>query len=71
MHFRSSLELQAYFDEGRTSLALEFQTALKGASCDQICVECISGSMSAEEAASVYDDDCKKMAQQLGLEGWE
>lgn len=69
--YQGVLELQAYFDEGRTSLALEFQTALKGASCDQICVECISGSMSAEEAASVYDDDCKKMAQQLGLEGWE
>lgn len=45
--YQGVLELQPYFDEGRTGLALEFLTALKGASCDQICVECISGSMRA------------------------
>lgn len=65
------LDIQEYFDAGKTSLALEFQTSLKGASCDQICVEAISGSMTAQKAASTYDDDCKKMAVQLGLEGWE
>ncbi|MDO5422638.1 MAG: extracellular solute-binding protein [Eubacteriales bacterium] len=69
--YEGVLELQSYFDEGKTGLALEFLTALKGASCDQICVECISGAMTAEEAAQVYDEDCEKMAQQLGLEGWE
>ncbi len=63
--------IQPYFDEGRTGLALEFETQLKGASCDQICVECISGALTAEEAAAVYDQDCQKMAVQLGLEGWE
>lgn len=69
--YQGVLDLQSYFDEGKTALALEFLTALKGASCDQICVECISGAMSAEEAAKVYDEDCQKMAQQLGLKGWE
>ena len=69
--YQGVLDLQTYFDEGKTCLALEFLTALKGASCDQICVECISGAMTPEEAAQVYDEDCQKMAQQLGLEGWE
>ena len=64
-------DLQQYFDNGNTTLALEFMTSLKGASAAQICAECGSGSMSAKEAAKVYDDDCTKMAQQLGLEGWE
>lgn len=68
--YQGVLDIQSYFDEGRTALALEFQTALKGATCDQICVECISGSMTPEKAAQVYDEDCEKMAQQLGLEGW-
>lgn len=69
--YQAILDLQPYFDEGKTGLALEFETQLKGASCDQICVECLSGSMTAQEAAQVYDEDCEKMAVQLGLEGWK
>lgn len=68
--YQGVLDLQTYFDEGKTNLALEFQTSLKGASCDQICVECVSGAMDAATAAAEYDADCEKMAIQLGLEGW-
>ncbi|MDR1876917.1 MAG: extracellular solute-binding protein [Flavobacteriaceae bacterium] len=68
--YQGILDLQPYFNEGKTGLALEFETQLKGANCDQISVECISGSMNGKEAAEAYDEDCKKMAVQLGLEGW-
>jgi raffinose/stachyose/melibiose transport system substrate-binding protein len=69
--YKGILELQSYFDEGKTGLALEFETQLKGTSCDQISVEAMSGSMDGVTAAKTYDDDCKKMAVQLGLPGWE
>lgn len=59
-----------YFDHGKTSLALEFQTAVKGANCESICQELSSGQTTPEEAAAAYDDDCKLQAIQLGLE-WD
>ena len=64
------VDMQSFFDEGKTAPALEFQTAVKGANCEQICVEVGSGQVSAQEAADAYDEDCKKMALQLGL-NWE
>ncbi len=63
-------DAQAYFDEGKTCAALEFETSVKGASCEQICQEVGTGQCTAEEAAANYDEDCKKMATQLGL-NWE
>lgn len=59
-----------YFDKGKTALALEFQTAVKGANCASICQELSSGQTNAKEAAARYDDDCKLQAIQLGLD-WE
>lgn len=59
---------QAYFDAGKTSTALEFQTAVKGSNCPAICQECGSGQTTAEEAAKAYDEDCLKQAVQLGLD---
>lgn len=56
-----------YFDKGLTSVALEFQTAVKGANCASICQELASGQTTPEEAAAKYDEDCKKQAVQLGL----
>ena len=62
--------MQKYFDEGKTALALEFLTPVKGANCPAICQELGSGQTTPEEAAKAYDEDCKKQAVQLGL-NWE
>ena len=59
-----------YFEEGKTAAALEFLTPVKGANCDKICQELVTGQTTAEEAAAAYDEDCVKMAVQLGLD-WE
>lgn len=63
-------DMQAFFDAGKTSVALEFQTSVKGSNCPAICQEVGSGQTTAEEAAQAYDEDCKKQAVQLGL-NWE
>ena len=63
-------EAQTYFDEGKTCLALEFQTSVKGTNCEYICSEVATGQITAEEAAADYDQDCAKQATQLGLD-WE
>ncbi len=57
-----------YFDTGLNAVALEFQTAVKGANCASICQELASGQTTAEEAAAKYDEDCEKQAVQLGLD---
>jgi len=59
-----------YFARGEVTSAMEFVTAVKGANCPQICVECGSQNATPQEAAKMYDDDCVKLAVQLGLEGW-
>ena len=64
------LDMQPYFDEGKTVTAMEFVTSVKGANCPAICQECGSGQTTALEAAGAYDEDCKKQAAQLGL-NWE
>lgn len=64
------IEMQKYFDEGRTMPALEFVSPLKGASSEQITVEAGAGLKSAAEAAASYDRDVLKQAIQLGLPGW-
>ncbi|WP_153392597.1 ABC transporter substrate-binding protein [Ornithinicoccus halotolerans] len=63
-------DMQIYFDEGRTSPALEFLSPVKGPALEQITVEVGSGIRSAEDGAALYDEDVRKQAQQLGLEGW-
>ena len=50
--------------------ALEFLSPVKGPALEQITVEVGSGLRSAEDGAKLYDEDVKKQAQQLGLEGW-
>jgi raffinose/stachyose/melibiose transport system substrate-binding protein len=61
---------QVYFDEERTNLALEFLSPIKGPALEQITVAVGSGITSAAEGAAQYDEDVRKQAQQLGLEGW-
>lgn len=63
-------DMTAYFEEGNTSPALEFLSPVKGPALEQIMVEVGSGIRPAAEAAALYDEDVKKQAQQLGLEGW-
>ena len=64
-------DLAAYIDSGNSVPALEFLSPIKGPNLEQICVAVGTGQMTPEEAAANYDEDVKKQAQQLGLEGWE
>lgn len=63
-------DMQVYFDEGNTNPALEFLSPIKGPNLENITVEVGSGIRSAEDGAALYDEDVKKQAQQLGLDGW-
>ena len=63
-------DMQPYFDEERTNLALEFLSPIKGPALEQITVAVGSGITPAAEGAKQYDDDVTKQAQQLGLDGW-
>lgn len=60
--------MQVYFDEGRTALAQEYETPVKGPGCESICVEVANGQVTGQEAAVKYDKDCYKQAVQLGLD---
>jgi raffinose/stachyose/melibiose transport system substrate-binding protein len=63
-------DLQPYVDGGQVTPALEFVSPVKGPALEQITVEVGSGLRSAAAGAKLYDEDVKKQAQQLGLEGW-
>jgi raffinose/stachyose/melibiose transport system substrate-binding protein len=63
-------DIKAYIDSGNSAPALEFLSPVKGPSLEQITVAVGTGQMTAEEGAAAYDEDVKKQAQQLGLEGW-
>ncbi|MEU8222299.1 ABC transporter substrate-binding protein [Kribbella sp. NPDC048915] len=68
---RAIKDMQPYLDKpGASSLALEFLSPVKGPSLEQITVEVGSGIRKAKDGAARYDEDVKKQAQQLGLEGW-
>lgn len=64
------VDMQKYFDEGKTAPALEFLTPVKGINCESLCQELGSGQSTPEETAKAYDEDCLKQAVQLGLD-WE
>lgn len=59
-----------YFDTGKTDVALEFESPVKGSNCMQICVEVGSGITDAASGAAAYDKDVEKQAIQLNLPGW-
>jgi raffinose/stachyose/melibiose transport system substrate-binding protein len=63
-------DVQPYVDEDKATPALEFVSPVKGPALEQITVEVGSGLRGAEDGAKLYDEDVKKQAQQLGLEGW-
>lgn len=61
-------DMQAYFDKGKTKVAMEFETAVKGANCSVITQSLISGEITGEMAARQYDEDCRRQAAQMGFE---
>ncbi len=63
-------DLEQYINDGQASPALEFLSPIKGPNLEQICVEVGSGIATAADGAARYDEDVRKQAQQLGLEGW-
>jgi raffinose/stachyose/melibiose transport system substrate-binding protein len=63
-------EVQAYIDADRSAPALEFLSPIKGPNLSQITVEVGSKIKTGEQGAKLYDEDVKKQAQQLGLDGW-
>lgn len=64
------VDMQAYFNEGKTCPALEYMSPIKGTACEQLTTAVGLGQMDAVEAAQAYDEDCKKSAIQLGYD-WE
>jgi len=67
---QSIKDLQPYVDEGKVTPALEFLSPVKGPALEQITVEVGSGLRNAQAGAKLYDEDVKKQAQQLRLQGW-
>ncbi|HEU5028517.1 MAG TPA: ABC transporter substrate-binding protein [Spirillospora sp.] len=63
-------DMTPYFDKKQTATALEFQSPVKGPNLPNIAVQVGSGISTAAKGASLYDQDVKKQAQQLGLPGW-
>lgn len=62
------VDMQKYFDEGKVTPALEYQSPIKGTTCEQMTTAVGLGQMSGKEAAASYDEDCKKSAVQLGYD---
>jgi raffinose/stachyose/melibiose transport system substrate-binding protein len=63
-------DIAAYIDSGNSSPALEFLSPVKGPNLEQICIAVGSGQMDPATAATNYDKDVEKEAQQLNLPGW-
>lgn len=61
-------DMQAYFDAGKTTPALEFLSMVKGTNCEQLTTAMALGQEKAANAAKAYDEDCAKSAVQLGLD---
>jgi raffinose/stachyose/melibiose transport system substrate-binding protein len=59
-----------YQTDGKTGLALEFLSPIKGPNLEKILVQVGSGITKAAAGAALYDNDVKAQAQQLGLPGW-
>ena len=64
------VDMQQYFDAGKTCPALEYVSPIKGTACEQLTTAVALGQMSGADAAADYDEDCKKSAVQLGY-NWE
>lgn len=63
-------DMLPYFEEGRTSPALEYLSPVKGPALEQLTVEVAVGTRDAKSAAELYDQDVAKQARQLRLPNW-
>lgn len=63
-------DIAGYIDAGNTAPALEYLSPIKGPALEQICVAIGTGQMDSATAATNYDKDVEKQAQQLGIPGW-
>jgi len=63
-------DLQAYIQSGNSYPALEFLSPIKGPNLPAFCVAVGTGQMTPQEAATGYDQDVAKQAEQLGIPGW-
>lgn len=61
-------EIQAALNDGKTTVALEFVSPLKGPNCANICFETITGIRTPLEAAMAYDLDIEKQSTQFPAE---
>jgi raffinose/stachyose/melibiose transport system substrate-binding protein len=68
--YAAVLEVQTYFDAGKTAPALEYESPIKGPNLEQICIEVGTGITEPKTAAAAYDADVQKQAVQLNLPGW-
>jgi raffinose/stachyose/melibiose transport system substrate-binding protein len=59
-----------YTEGGKSGVALEFLSPIKGPNLEKILIQVGSGISTAKQGAALYDDDVKKQAQQLGLSAW-
>ena len=64
-------DTQSYFESGKITPALEFLSPVKGPALEQIAIQVGTGQISAAEGAKAYDEDARKQALQLNLDGWE
>lgn len=56
--------------KGKTTPAAEFLSPVKGPNLANITAQVLTGQISAEEGAALYDRDNVAQAKQLGLKGW-
>ncbi|MGN6761753.1 MAG: ABC transporter substrate-binding protein [Leifsonia sp.] len=63
-------DILKYQKDKKTGLALEFLSPIKGPNLEKILIQVGSGISSAQQGASLYDQDVKAQAQQLGIKGW-
>jgi raffinose/stachyose/melibiose transport system substrate-binding protein len=63
-------DMLSYFEDGKTTPALENLSPLKGPDLPQITIKVGSGQISAKAGAQLYDENVEQQAKQLGLKGW-
>lgn len=63
-------DMNAYVQAGKESPALEYVSPIKGPNLEHLLIELGSGLADAKDVATRYDEDVKKQAKQLGIEGW-
>lgn len=61
-------DMIGYFENDQYTLAMEYETVIKGTNCSMICQQLGARQITALEAAMAYDEDCKKRASKLGLD---